>query len=61
MFALQMRYLHLFFSDFEILNEASVAVDGISEDIDISSLYYHDWVDSTCKVNATLLVEYCSL
>ena len=57
MFALQMRYLRQFFSDFELLKEASAAVEGMSENIDLSSLFYHDWVDSTYKVNATLLVD----
>ena len=41
----------------KLLSEASSAVEGISEKVDLSGLYFHGNYESTCKVKAALLLD----
>ena len=41
----------------KLLCEATTAVEGISEDVDLSGLFYHDCLETTSKTNATLLID----
>ena len=43
----------------KLLSEATAAVEGMSEEVDFSSLYFHGVDEPTYKANSVIIVDRC--